>query len=403
MSKIFLFDRERTGRQIYTLPEGNNLKVTWEKKLPQFPNSGPESTPVIDKEGNIYFGCHNGCIYSLNNNGKIRWQFQTANKVYSSPLLLDNNLYFCCNNLDVICLSLTGELIWVFEGYRELMKTNRISRIFSFLTSYLIYDYHAKSLNTKRITAWCSPNYLENNNIIVNLYGLGIVSLEYKTGKLIWKRKTSKHFHQALSSVAITTHKDQEVIIALSQTNKLMAINKKGEKIWERPLKRFFNSWATPAIDPEKKEIYCSTSIGNKKSIIYKFDLEGNLLWKKHLNTGIRGSATIPKEDFIVIPCLNGELKKISKITGKILQEWKIGSKHLGLWTNSSIDESGNIIINSKLSFNTGRLNLIQLNKQTSPVTITYGKALGIPLITEKSKILTATWESKVLEIEIDN
>src|SRR5690606_5413580 len=99
--------------------------------------------------------------------------FITRGKVYSSPLIYEGRLYLCCNGFDVICLSLSGELIWSFNGLKVLKSLPKWKKGLNHFWSYLIYDYHSKSVSLDKITAWCSPNVIEGQAILVNLYGIG--------------------------------------------------------------------------------------------------------------------------------------------------------------------------------------------------------------------------------------
>jgi hypothetical protein len=61
----FLFDRARTGRLPFCKGAQIEPELVWRFELPSFPLTGPESSPVFDKDMNSYFGAHDGCFYSL--------------------------------------------------------------------------------------------------------------------------------------------------------------------------------------------------------------------------------------------------------------------------------------------------------------------------------------------------
>ncbi len=48
---------------------------------------GVSSGPLVDRDGNIYFGAHDDYLYALNPNGQLRWVFQTAGDVDANPTL----------------------------------------------------------------------------------------------------------------------------------------------------------------------------------------------------------------------------------------------------------------------------------------------------------------------------
>lgn len=54
---------------------------------------------ALDSEGNIYFGCENGYLYSLNPEGELRWSYAASESIRSSPAI-DNNetIYFAAQD-----------------------------------------------------------------------------------------------------------------------------------------------------------------------------------------------------------------------------------------------------------------------------------------------------------------
>ncbi len=390
---MYLFDKERSGRLPFDIGEASFPKMLWEKKLPHFPVSAPESSAAIDLNGNIYFGCHNGCIYSIDTDGKTRWQFITRNKVYSSPLVFEDKVIFCCNGADVLCLSLNGEFLWAYEGFKELKKVGTLKKIFGYIYSYFVYDYHDKSINVNKITAWCSPNMLSNKTIIVNLYGVGVVAIDINSGKVIWKRSLGlPWFH--LTGVAIVNDQTEEKIVTVSQSRFLFLISSKGEVVWKKKLKFLGNSWSNPSIDKEEKAIYCSTSFKNNCSYSYKYKLDGELVWSLKLPGGIRGSIAISYSDFVLIPCMNGVLYFVRKSDGSIIKEMKIASPNRGLWTSPTIDSKNNILVNVTENYQKGALIKIDSSSGKIIWKNEYGKALSVPVIDSEGNIYTGTWDS---------
>jgi outer membrane protein assembly factor BamB len=399
MHSLFLFDKEKSGRLPFLLGVKEKPKLIWEVKLPQFPLSGPESTSVLDEEGNVYFGCHNGCIYSLDKEGKVRWQFVTRNKVYSSPLLHNGKIFFCCNGADVVCLSLEGKLLWSFEGFKELKKINIFKKTFFYLISFFTYDYHDKSIYTTKITAWCSPNLLKDNILVVTLYGIGVVALDIDSGHVVWKRSMGVPWNH-LTGVAIAADKNTEFVVAVSQTNRLFYLDSNGEIVWKKSLQFGGNSWSNPSIDKENKIIYCSTSFKNKAGWVFKFDFEGTLLWKIKLPGGIRGSITISKVGFVLVPCLNGILYFVNKQDGTILQSLCIGTSNRGLWTTAIIDDNQSILVNVTEKYSKGALLKIDGNTGKIVWKLDCGKVLCVPIADSQGNIYTGTWDSNYMKLE---
>jgi outer membrane protein assembly factor BamB len=60
-----------------------------------YPTDNIFSSPVIDEDGTIYFGEHNGNLRALNPNGTLKWSNPTIYSVYSSPAIGDDGTIYC--------------------------------------------------------------------------------------------------------------------------------------------------------------------------------------------------------------------------------------------------------------------------------------------------------------------
>lgn len=396
---MYLYDKQRTGRCKY---KGENTpKLEWKINLPHYFNTAAESSAAIDDQGNIYFGCHNGCIYSINPEGKINWHFITNAKVYSSPLILGDRIIFLCNHADVLCLNLEGEVIWKFEGFRSL-KVNYAQKVINHIVSVLVYDYHQKSFNKKKINAWASPNIIgTSNKIVANLYGIGLVVLNSQDGSLLWKKNMGvPWFH--LSGVAIANNQDNEYIVAVSQSNKIVFVNENGKLIWNKKLVFGYNSWSNPSIDNKNKLIYCSTSKGNKNSFVFCFDFNGQIVWRLKLKGGIRGTITISNDNFIIVPTLRGIIYKIEKFNGTIIDNFEVGTVNRGLWTSISITENNNFLFSVYKGKDEGAVVYMDSHSGNIIWDIKCGKILSTPVIDENNNLYFGTWNNDYMKYTLN-
>ena len=56
---------------------------------------GVASGPLVDRDGNVYFGAHDDYLYSLAPTGELRWAFRADADIDASPALApDGTLYF---------------------------------------------------------------------------------------------------------------------------------------------------------------------------------------------------------------------------------------------------------------------------------------------------------------------
>lgn len=385
---MFLFDKEKTGRiaseQIYSEKPVEEWSITFK----QDPIRCAESTPVVDANGNLYFGSHNGSVYCMNPNGQIKWQFVTEYKVYSSPLLVDGKIYIGCNLSTLLCLTLEGDLVWKYDGYLAFAKQSKIKRLFVNLYNYISYDYEFKKF--MKINTWVSPNLVNKQNIAFVFYGLGLVLLDKDSGQVVWQKSLgSPGFH--LAGVAVTNQEQKEVIAVCGQHSGLHLFQDNGTLLWHKKAFSRSNAWANPSIDPVEKCIYHSESYHNKKSILYKTDLNGTTLWKKEFPFGCRASVAISRKNFIVFLGLNGTVYLLDKATGKELYSLAIASKDRGLWTSPSLMANDHILINTKKTVKKG--SLVCLSEKAEIVwEIEYAKALSVPILDEQGNLYTATW-----------
>lgn len=69
--------------------DGATGTVRWEHTIApsKSVDVGVASSPVVDGEGYVYFGAHDGYVYSLSPSGALRWIFRARDDVDASPVL----------------------------------------------------------------------------------------------------------------------------------------------------------------------------------------------------------------------------------------------------------------------------------------------------------------------------
>ncbi len=394
---MFLFSKERTGQISYDFDCSEMPSLQWKINFKQLPVRCAESTPVIDVQGNIYFGSHDGCLYCIDAMGKVKWQFVTDSKVYSSPMLFENKLYVNCNMSNTICLDLDGNLLWKYDSFEELKKLSKIKRLMTNVYTYLMYDYEFKSY--MKINAWSSPNILQDKYIVTVLYGIGVVVLDKENGRVSWKYNFGKPINH-LAGVAIASYNQKEHIAAIGQNSGMHFFDQSGNLLWKKSAKFKTNAWANPSIDTAESVIYYSESFKNKSCSVFKVNFEGKVIWEKQFNFGCRASIGISQQNFLVFLGLDGSVYFLDKETGNILFSKKIASSDRGLWTSPSVLPNGNVLINTKKSVKHGSLICISKNMETL-WEIEYGKALSVPVIDKDKNLYTATWEGDFFKYKI--
>ncbi len=381
---MFLFNPYRNARQAYSCGS-EIIKVNWKTNLNTSPDFGAESTAVIDKEGNIYFGSHSGNFYSLSKAGKIRWVFTTKTKIYSSPVLYFDSVFFAGGDGFLYSLSAdNGQLRWK----RELSKSLGLSRKQKALSVIRHIPYTFDFNRKKNITykSWASPNMI-GQKILVTGYGKGLYCYN-ENGALEWEYDLGFPRYQLTGVVIDRSNK----IYCTSRKGFIHCLNQNGKLIWEKKIKSKWEPWGNPVFCDQKNTIYFSFSYKEKSGFVYAITTDGNLLW--NLKTGaIRGSIAISSNAQILYGCdLDGYLYKIEAASGKVLIKKKITDCPRGLWITPTLDAEENILLSTKDSSNTGRV--IKLDPDFNfQWTFKTNKVLSVPVVLSNGDVLFGSWD----------
>lgn len=404
-----LFDHYRSGRLPYSKGNLAQPHLVWACQLPSYPPHGPESTAVFDKQGNLYFGCHDGCFYSINPDGNVRWSFTTQAKIYSSPTIVNHSLiYFASGDGNLYCLNTQGKKMWhrsishsegLDQGFSSLLTGfhRGAFKIFLMIHKILIkYKkaefYYKKEQNLQEMRCWASPNVDSNGTIYINGPGIGLQAIEAQTGDLFWQLPLSvPQYH--LAGVAISKTND---IFCPSQQRYLYCVDKKGKEKWRFDSSINGNIWGSPSVDPENDQIYFSVSANKVKSSVFAVDHTGKCKWASSVEDEIRGSVAVSYEDYVVVCGLNGYLFFIEKTTGKVTMKKQISFAERGLWTTPSIDKSGHIFVTATDSRYCGRL--VCLDKAGNQIwSYKTGKVLSTPILDENKRMYIGSWQGEYL------
>lgn len=388
-STIYMFDEQRTGRLLHNKGGLKQPQLVRKTMLPNKIPYSAESSAVFDKQGNIYFGCHDGNFYSLNDEGEIRWTFETSIKIYSSPVIIPNTKTLCFASGDGIfyCLNFDGELIWsvkigfiernwwqqkVYEHYK--MKFPTLHEVNRFAT----------------VNSWSSPNILSDSSICITGYTLGLTLLNPFNGEIIWRKNLGKPKHY-LAGTAVT--RDDE-IIAVSQQGRVFKFDKNGKKLWSSYLKRGYNAWGNPSIDNENQQIFVSVSKREHESIIYSYDFDGNKLWNVSLPEATRGAISVSYENYIICCGFKGNVYFLDKTTGNILKKIQVTDGKM--WTSASIDPEGYIFVSviDSSEQDTGRV--CCYDKYGEFVwDYEMGKGHSVPILDGQNRLYFGSWSGE--------
>lgn len=385
---MFLYDRERTGRVPHEVRFDHAPKLLWQVSFRQWPVSCAESTPVCDSAGNLYFGSHDGCLYSLTPDGSIRWQWVTDSKIYSSPLISGDKIYVNVSRSHLVCLDLQGRMQWIVDGAAGLKSLSRPVRFLRHVRAYLYYDYEFKKF--MKINAWASPNRLQDGRIATVHYGKGLLVVDPDSGAESWSYHPGGTLYH-LAGVAIASVSGEDRLFFASQSQGLHVLDSRGRLLWKTQGRPRHNAWANPSVDAEEGAVYYSESFKNKSSVLYKYTWDGQLQWKKQFPFGCRATVGISGADHLIFLGLDGQVYQLAKQDGTMRASRSIASADRGLWTSPALLKNGNVLINTKKNVKQGSLVCLSSSLEKK-WEIEYGKALSTPFVDQAGHLYTGTW-----------
>lgn len=392
---MFLFDRARTGRLPFHKGSRIEPELVWRFELPSFPPTGAESSPVFDKDMNSYFGAHDGCFYSLNRTGTLRWMFKTRDKIYSSPALFDEKVVVCSGDGHCFCFGLDGSLLWTYDvaGYFKNSGRNLHKRISLAYTKSVAKDHvRGKPWKTR---CWSSACISENGIVYITAYGLGLHAIDIESGNPIWRYDLGSPRNH-LSGVALNEQGD---IFVASQRRYLHSVSAKGERRWRIEVTPGYDTWGNPSIDCEEGTVYFPISRQEIDGYVVATDYSGTVKWKARIKGGVRGSVAVSRNNFVLVGGLDGRLYFLEKHSGNVIRAPKYSDAERGLWTTPSIDPSNNIFLTVKETRTSGSLYCIDESGETIWKYNT-GKTLSTPVIDAEAKIYLGSWTGEFLCVQ---
>jgi len=380
---MFLFNKYRNSRQEFSTGS-LEPQIKWKRFLNTNPAYGAESTAVMDTEGNLYFGSHSGNFYSLDHNGNNRWTFTTKEKIYSSPLLLEDKVYFAGGDGYFYCLNLEGELQW-FKDLSQQKGRWKNSRRLSLITHFP-FTYDLQKRRNIIYRSWSSPNYTQGK-IYITAYGIGLHCFSPE-GKLLWDFDLGFPRYQ-LSGVAID---ENDQIYCASRRGYAFSFSHDGLLNWKRKIKLFWEPWGNPVVCTINKTAFYFFAKGEKKGLLCALDYRGNIKWIKPTGA-IRGSCAISRDGAYIYHCdLQGFIHKLNALDGTTLVEKKLTNTSRGLWITPTLDKEGNILLSTKDGKFKGRL--IKLSPDLEIIWQFYNnKILSVPIINERGDIFLGSWD----------
>ncbi len=245
-----------------------NTPPLWEFNLTGKKEGDKFSSPQIGPLGNIFIRSHyyrSSTLHSLDKNGKQRWNRTFVDEsVYNIQFGDEGQLYFLTmsgigtNEVESYLYSIDndGQLIW---------KTKLGNHIFD--PKIELFD-----------------DYLYFASELGNLYKFD------EKGNIIYNNRIA-------SATSHPTVGDNNVIYIISnkRDNELIAVNLDGTILWNRSIPLQGDYQLTDFLIAPDSTIYTGfiNKSGDYRSIVYGFDLKGNIKFSKTLDKGITHGSTI--------------------------------------------------------------------------------------------------------------
>ncbi len=392
-SSSFLFDEQRSGQLKYGI-RSYELVPKFSFELRSYPLKGPESSPVFDEEGNLYFASHDGCFYSIDYKGDLRWMYNSGRtKNYGSPAIKDDYVVFTSGEGNVHCFSKKGHLLWTYwlGQYFDNISNRYLRKISKTMTDWSTYDWYTKKFRLNK--CWSSP-LIYGEQVFITGYGIGLHCIELQSGRSKWTFDLGKPRYP-LSGIALDEGSN---IYVAANRHRIYKLSLDGRLIWSFNLKEKYSFWGNPSVDVENQSVFFTGGIGEDQGIILCLGYDGRLKWKRKIQGAIRGTASISHEEYVVCGTLGGQLIALNKVDGSLVFNHLLTTAKRGLWTTPSIDPDGHILLTTKDSNTTGRMLILDKDGKEK-ASMNVGKALSVPVVDEEGTIYIGSWNGTMLAI----
>ncbi len=118
-----------SGARLYAMDATTGI-IAWDKAL----GAGTVYSPAVADSGVIYVGTSftagiGGSLYALTPDGRILWQYDTLGGVESTPIVgRAGNLFFGCNDGSLYALSPAGKQIWKYQSLGPVRSSPAIAK-----------------------------------------------------------------------------------------------------------------------------------------------------------------------------------------------------------------------------------------------------------------------------------
>ncbi|MCC2604815.1 outer membrane protein assembly factor BamB family protein [Planctobacterium marinum] len=299
------------------------------------------SMPVLDQEGNSYFGTDLGKLYSISPEGDINWEIQTEGRIYLSPVIgTDETLYFhdvAINDEQsaLYAFNTDGTEKWIYVTSGLSISAIAIAKDG---TLYFTTDEHLIALRADGTERWkyasqspfTFPIVGDDGTIYMlgkDNYYLEAISPE---GQSRWQFDLQDIF-KGSPSIGI----DGNIYIG-SERGYLYAVSPEGELVWRID----FSGQTQPTVDVDGT-IY----VGDYGGTLYALNPDGSEKWQFQTEGIIFSSPLIGNDGTLYFTSLDNHVYAINRDGVEL---WRYETEG-DLILSPSLDNEGRLIVaNSK-------------------------------------------------------
>lgn len=156
--------------------------------------SGFESSPNVTNDSFLYVGNNNGKLYNLyTHNGSLKWAYETAGAIKSSPILVDGNVMFGSYDRNLYSVdSATGLIRWTVETDDAITSSPTFFNQKVYFGSYDQHIYCVDVIDGEII--WKKPTFglissspvIYNQDLYIGSYDKNLYKVDAETGHTQW-------------------------------------------------------------------------------------------------------------------------------------------------------------------------------------------------------------------------
>ncbi len=339
----FSKDYQQTGYTDIQIA-GNDGKITWMYDV----GDRVYSSPVIDSEGNVYFGAQDG-LYSINKEGILNWIFKTDG-ISGYPTIDENNhIYFGTHLGEMYSISPEGEEIWGFQepNYTPLSSPPVIYDGYVYIVSPIRGELFSfdKSNGAKQWNIYFHPQppsfpALGKDGLIYSstssTYGThytGSTYAFYPTNGTIKFEFTPEKHDETITYFSTHPIIASDGSIYVGFQNHIYSLNNKGDIIWKTQIEQI--TYHSPSVD-----IDGNLFVGTENGLVV-LSSEGEELWNIEMKNV--STPALSGDGYVVIGA-DKSVYAINTITREIVWKSEINNDI----TSPAIDVDGSIYVLTK-------------------------------------------------------